>query len=272
MTSGGPFFGGILRSSPAGRRVFPRWIVLSLLSLVLPDQRSLSQDSGAIPYTEKASSQNHRYSIVVAGKWCDDVPCGTQHVRLLRGPHRQVWTKGIRNLSAMPIVSNLGDVAIATGSRVTLYGHSGRRKGVFKAPEGFQTDLFEMFQAYATSGRRYYVIIGAAPDSLAIVTLSDSAREVHREPLSVVHPCLKNAIRTYKDKVIIFDCGGYEDRDNGRACCVFNEDGVLIWEYDEQRQGRVRDKEWEVSFNTRKGMLTIVDGEKRESVVVDTLR
>ncbi len=261
-----------MHSSPSVLRPLLFRTLSFFLLLLLFLQPSSSQDVGPVAYTARATSGNHRYRLTVTGKWCDDVPCGPQRVRLTRGGRRILWTKSVRKLSALPSISNLGDVAIATGKKVTFYSRTGKRKGERKAPEGFQNDLFEMIQAYSTNGKRYYVVTGSPPDSLWFVTLSDSGREVHRESLTVLHPCIKDAIRMYKDRVMMFDCGESDYPKYGRACCVFNADGTLIWEYDEERHGRRSDKAWDVTFNARNGLLTIVDGEKKERVKVDTLR
>ncbi len=260
-----------MRSFLRSELVHPLFALAPVVFLLLGFGHAVSQEVEAVPYSAKTSSQNHRYTLRITGKWCDDVPCGALRLTLQGPRHRLFWTKVIRGVTAMPIVSNAGDVAIATGSHLTFYGKSGKRKGRYRSDAGFQGDLFEMFQAYSWNGRRFYIITGMTPDSSSIVALSDSGREIHREPLSAEHPCLKNAIQTYRTRVIIADCGADDDPEYERACCVFDEDGRLIWEYDQGRRDHLPIDNWRVAFDARRGILNIVDGERRKSVKVDTL-
>ncbi|HEY9166431.1 MAG TPA: hypothetical protein VIS48_09755 [Candidatus Kryptonia bacterium] len=172
----------------------------------------------------------------------------------------------------MPIVSNIGDVAITVGTKVSFFSERGNLKGIWNSRTGFLGDSFEMLEAYSSSGKYYYTTIGSDMDSLCLLTLSDSGVELHREPLNALHPCERDGFQAYKDKLIVFDCGAYNDPDYVNNCCVFNERGELIWEYDEQLIDRSRERRWHVMFDPLNGLLTIINGVNRKTFIVDTLQ
>ena len=247
-------------------------VSISIAVLLLYRSLLMAQEGGTpIAYTDTAFSQNHQYELIVRGTSYEDGQTGPQKLSLHRSNGATLWSKSSDGSGFMPIVSNHGDVAFCKRSKLTIFDKKGSAKGtsnlslaVYYSPYGGVGED-NIIQSFSPDAKYYYTVRGY-PDSVWLLVLSASAKELHRELLGAFHP-RKNGLQVYKDRVIVFDSFAWGDPDYKNHCSVFDKAGNLIWEYDQQSTGR----KWIVMFDQQKGILTITDGATKNSFDVKTL-
>ena len=233
----------------------------------------MSQENGSSPYVDTTYSQNHQYELIVSATSYEDGGTGPQKISLQNANGITLWSKASDGSGYMPIVSNRGDVAYCRGADLNIFDEKGAIKGTFIFPRrGYKpnfdiTDIY-LLQSFSPDAKYYYTMLGSR-DSICLLVLSDSAKELHQEFLDAFHP-LQNDLQVYKDKVIVFDSHIWSDPEYKTRCCIFDKLGNLIWEYDQQAIGAASTR-WIVKFDRQKGILKIIDGEKENIFDVNTL-
>jgi hypothetical protein len=250
-------------------------VSIAVATLLIYCPLLMSQEGGPpIPYVDTTSSQNHQYELIVRGTSYEDGRTGPQKISLHRSNGTKLWSKASDGSGFMPIVSNRGDVTVCKDFKLIIFDKKGSTKGTCDlSPRGYltddsNTDDFNLLQSFSPNAKYYYILLGS-PDSVWLLVLSDSAKELHRESLGAFHP-RRNNLLVYKDKVIAFDSFPWSDPDYKERCCAFDKLGTLIWEYDQQATGGESWK-WIVKFDQRKGILTVTDGANKNVFDVNTL-
>jgi hypothetical protein len=221
------------------------------------------------PIADTACSQNNRYYVTVSGLRDYGVPVGVDTVALYDVNEVVIWSKEFKGVSANPIVSNIGDVAVTNGHSIRFYNRMGDLKGVFTPSDGFMESDFESLEAYSATGKYFYAAVGPYSGPGYLLTLSDSGKVLNRQSLSSWGAEDRLDFVVYNDKLLVFDRAGFWRPDYLNSCCVFNETGHLIWRYKERHWGRY--PLWYVRFNPSDGLLTINDNKRKERIKIDTL-
>ena len=230
-----------------------------------------------VSYTDSSFSQNRQYYVTLRWQWASDQRVGVDTVSLKHYDQRIIWTKAIKGVSANPVVSNKGDVAVTIGPTINFYNENGDPKGIFDSSilnsqtlSGFLESDFDSPESYSTNGKYYYTTTGLYSGPAYFLTLSDSGKELNRQPLNCLNAYNRRDFIAYKNKIIICDEGSSWRPDYLNWCCVYNEGGNLIWKYKEENWGRY--PRWSMNFNPHKGLLTIIDDTIRKTVLIDTLK
>ena len=248
-------------------------VSMSLATFLIYCPLLMSQEVGLPPYIDTTYSQNHQFELIVSGASGEDGWAGPQKISLQNVNGTTFWSKTSDGSGYMPIVSNRGDVTYCEGLNLSIFDENGSIKGTFTLPRrGYKpnfdiTDIY-LLQSFSPDAKYYYTMLGSR-DSIWLLVLSDSAKEVHQELLDAFHP-LQNDLQAYKDKVIAFDSHNWSDPEYKTRCCVFDKLGNLIWEYDQQAIGAASSR-WIVKFDRQTGILKIIDGEKENTFDVNTL-